>query len=259
VKLPLIAVALLALLVLSPLSQPASAAAFSKYVFVDSYVNSTRGFATNGAGPYTNPGPTFSMLDNQTLQITLHATDNKTHIFYVDVDKDGKISQGDLISNNAYDRAAPWYAELQLAAGTYTYRDATYGSMGWLDSGISGEIKVTPHPVPPEPLWHWDPFWIFGLFVILALVGWVLYMLAQGVKIYANKKKLRMTNPEIHKWLKAVMDPEGPTRPNEAYISNIKLAKRKMREDKEKESGESGTPRSRLSRILRALRRRVRR
>lgn len=224
------------------------------YIYFNSFVNSSVGYSDAIAGPYTNPGPTYAGMNNQTFQIYLYATDERLHVFYIDINHNRMIDVGDLLSSDYYSRGASWLISLRMDAGTYTYRDATLQNLGgWTDSGISGTIQVNAPSEPPKSWWQWEPFWIFGLFVEVALVLWILYMVFQGLRMWRAKRKLKQTSPEIHKWLKATMDPESPTRLTLEYVANIKLGKKKIKaeRDAEREKGKNGDDPFKLPKVYR--------
>src|SRR5881296_3665492 len=92
----------------------------SGYVYFDNYVNSTLGYSTTATGTFTNPGPTYTAMDNQTMEITLYASDQFEHVFYIDVNGNRMLDVGDLIAADSYNRSANWYVTFMLPAGTYT-------------------------------------------------------------------------------------------------------------------------------------------
>lgn len=236
-KLALALISIVALAVLAP-SASAADERWSPNVTVTLYTNYTVGYSTTADGAFTDPGPTFSMWDNQTMTFYLYAADDQDHAFYLDMNGNHIPDDGDLTGSTSYWRGSYSVITLpSMAAGTYTYRDATFQGGAWVDSDISGTLRVD---ATPKPWWRWDPFWIFGLFISIAIIGWIGFIGFHGIKMWRMRKKLRQTSPEIHRWLKAIMDPDSPTRPTPEYVANIRLGKKKIKAQQEKERKKDG-------------------
>lgn len=233
--------ALLAL-VLSPVAGVAQAAPVNYYTlhFHGEFGYGEEVYYGYGAGDsyyvsYSNPGPTLRSLDNETIHLSLYADDEYSHAFFIDMNNDTLRGQDDPTQPYYYHASYPGAIDIALGAGTYVYRDAT--NTTWY-----GLIVVEQHVDPPQTWWRWDPFFIFGLFMVFAVVGWVMYVVVHAIRITRAKRKIRATNPGILKWLKVVMDPESPTRPTEQYVNNIRLERKKLRKAREAEMKQSRDP-----------------
>lgn len=65
-----------------------------------------------------------------------------------------------------------------------------------------------------------DPFYIFGLGVIIGTIGYVLYL---GWKLY-NYSKVAHKGKDLDAkyWYKAILNPNGPVRPTEDHVQKVK-------------------------------------
>jgi hypothetical protein len=209
-------------------------------VVISLYVKNNTGFSLEYYYPFTNPGPNITWNDNDSVTFNFLSVDESAHMLWIDVDGDGKVSVNDVFSDYVT-LNSPWTFQPQMPAGVYRYRDVANVTL-W------GQIIVKtppPPPPPPVPWWHWDPFWIFGLFIEVAIIGWVLYIAINGIRFWRARKSVRHTDPLILKWLRAVMDPDGPTRPTESYVKNLRTEQKKARKARakfKKDDGEHKPP-----------------
>ena len=61
-----------------------------------------------------------------------------------------------------------------------------------------------------------DPFFIFGLLMQIALIGYGLFLLRKALKWRRFRKRIK--DMDALAWARAINDPDAPTRPNAEYV-----------------------------------------